>query len=199
MDSVQGSSSEAMILRLIRSCANGISSKEVYEAVGLDRHTVAKHLATLEGLGLVSCRKIGMAKLWYPVKSALLERLNMGEGIIDEIKNILMDSPDRINIIDAQKNLIWANDTSWKGAKKCFERYNHQNEACIDCPAEKTIETGEKQSNIAIVKDSRGKDVTLEFTTAPIKDYNQNTIGVVEFVKKIEEGDAPFSKTKEVG
>ncbi|MBS3117966.1 helix-turn-helix domain-containing protein [Candidatus Woesearchaeota archaeon] len=58
MDSVQGSSSEAMILRLIRSCANGISSKEVYEAVGLDRHTVAKHLATLEGLGLVSCRKI---------------------------------------------------------------------------------------------------------------------------------------------
>ena len=58
-------STEAKILKYLEKHPEGTMILELADAIGAHRHTITKYVYRLEGMGLLSVRKIGIAKICY--------------------------------------------------------------------------------------------------------------------------------------
>jgi len=56
---------EEKILRYLKKHPEGTMILDLANAIGAHRHTITKYVYRLEGMGLLSVRKIGIAKLCY--------------------------------------------------------------------------------------------------------------------------------------
>ncbi len=56
---------EAKILKYLEKHPEGTMILDLANAIGAHRHTITKYVYRLEGMGLLSVRKIGIAKLCY--------------------------------------------------------------------------------------------------------------------------------------
>lgn len=53
------------IVDLLRQHSEGLTTKEIADMIGSNRHTIAKYIYLLLGEGMISQRKLGAAKLCY--------------------------------------------------------------------------------------------------------------------------------------
>jgi len=82
-----GTDARAGILALLQSGAAGRQVEEIAEALGLTRHTVAKHLDVLRAEGKVCFHQAGRTKIWKELSAACSVRL-LAAGDLDAIVEI---------------------------------------------------------------------------------------------------------------
>lgn len=169
---------ENKILEVIKDNKDKISTKEIAEKINLERHTLVKYLDVLKSKGLIECQTLGRTNLWYLAKSPVISIIREN----NPIKEVLNAFDDGITILDKNNKVIWANDAVRNKGSHCYETYSE--ESCKDCPAVKTFKTGKKHRTINTYT-NKGKKVSYELITSPIKDQDQNTIAVMEVSRKI--------------
>ncbi|NLD38971.1 MAG: PAS domain-containing protein [Desulfatiglans sp.] len=114
-------------------------------------------------------------------------------------KSLILDNADElIAYYDNENNLIWANRVYLKQAglplsklqgKKCFHCWGLE-KVCIDCPVIKASETGQPQSGELTPENQAHWPSALgswDIRSAPVKDNEGNTIGVIEIAREITE------------
>ena len=168
---------EHKIINLLKDKEEDITISEIALNLIVDRHTAAKHLEVLKGKGLVECRTIGKSKVWKVSKNPFINALKNNDTVINNFKDILKQVDDHVNIQAKNLDTIWTNKNLSK--HKCYETIG-KGEKCKNCPIEKTFKSGNAHS--AIFNSDKGK---VRILTQPIKDNDDNTIAVVEIVKKI--------------
>ncbi len=91
---------------------------------------------------------------------------------------------------DLDHNIIFANKAASDSlslpnekliGQKCYQLWNTLNEPCIGCPTEKAIKTGKVEHNEMITPDGRYWFIR----GFPVKDDDENLIGVIEITKDI--------------
>ena len=61
---------EKRILDSIHACEGiGITIQDISKLTSINRLTAAKYLAVMEARGVVTCRRIGRAKLYLPIRT----------------------------------------------------------------------------------------------------------------------------------
>jgi len=168
---------EHKIINLLKDKEEDITISEIASSLAVDRHTAAKHLEVLKGKGLVECRNIGKSRVWKVSKNPFINALKNNDAVINNFKDILKQVDDHVNIQSKNLDTIWTNKNLSK--HKCYETIGN-GKKCKNCPIEKTFKSGSAHS--AIFASDNGK---IRILTQPIKDSNNNTVAVVEIVKKI--------------
>lgn len=180
------------VIKVVRE-SNGISSIEIAKKIKLDRHTTAKYLEVLNTNGAINFRKIGMAKVWYPSESPLLSLFESDGEVGTSLRKFLDSFDDTVNIIDKNMKIVYVN----KGAKnvknatndntrlRCYKIYQDGKKLCKYCVVDKTLRTGKRQTSVDMIKDERGRKTQLKLTTIPIKNYKNDTVGVIELMNKV--------------
>lgn len=118
--------------------------------------------------------------------------LNTSQQFLNDVFEAIQDG---ISVLDNKLNVIKAN--RWmeqmyasRGPlvkRKCYQVYQERNSPCPWCPALRSIETGEKQSEIVPYPAAEDPTGWIELSTFPIKDINGKVTGVIEYVKDITE------------
>lgn len=171
---------QELILKILGSSEYDLTIQEISEKANLERHTIAKHLETLEAIGLVTKRNVGKSKLHKLTQSPLLALLKSNNIISEELRSILNSIKSHISIQDENFEIIWNNIYAKRKGKKlkCYEEYHGKTEKCEGCPVEMSFKTGKITSKIL-------EDKT-EIISQPIKNQDKKTIAVVEIVKRYE-------------
>ncbi len=176
------------IVNIIRESKYGVSSIEISKELSLDRHTIAKYLEVLKTNGLIDYKRIGMAKVWYPLESTLLSLLENDTEMGNNLRGFLDSFGGDVNIIDKNMKVVYKNkedknpeNISRAPIIRCYKIHKDGRMICKNCVVVKTLKTGEKQSIVNTVK-KNGKKTNLKLTTIPIKNYKNETVAVVELV-----------------
>lgn len=70
---------ESEILAILQEAKEEVHIEQLAERLGVVRHTAAKYLEILRARGLVSCRKVGNAKLWRTFSNILIRPLALDD------------------------------------------------------------------------------------------------------------------------
>ncbi len=162
------------IIKSLQDKKEDITINHIAMDAGVDRHTAAKHLASLENLGIVMHREVGKSKMWKLSPSPLLSIISGDTPIRKELTNMLGLLDERINIQSKEFEIIWTNRNEEDVTKKCYEIMMHKGEQCIDCPVKKTFETGKQQKLVCN---------NVEVISEPVKDNAGETIAVINVFK----------------
>ncbi len=173
------------IVKVIRS-SNGICSTDIAKSLRLDRHTISKYLEVLKTNGVITFKKIGMAKVWYPSESQILSLLENNDELSNSLKQFLDSFDNKVHIIDKNMRLIYVNEDNNlkkynKTTIKCYKLHKGGKALCKSCAVDETLRTGEKRISLI-----RGK-TNLKLTVIPIKNYKNETTAVIEVMSKIED------------
>jgi PAS domain S-box-containing protein len=181
---------EDRVLEFITTAKEPVHSSDIARALNINRITTTKYLSVLHSKGMVSFRKIGMAKVWSPIESPILQtfKANDSENITIQAFNSLGDS---VCILDKDMHILWVNKEMEKRhgklkdlkGKNCFDVFHEEEEICENCPAKETFNTG-KKSSASIKKPAH----TLEISTSPIKDQRGRLAAVIEIVRITKKG-----------
>ncbi len=155
------------LLKAIQDQETGISSKELCEKLGTERHTLTKYLESLESTGKIQKRQFGRTNVWYPVKAQILSILEKDDDLATAIKNLLSQFEEKVTILSPDKQIIWSN------VEKAGTTCQH---GCQTCPAEQTVQTGCAQKSI---------EKSKEIQTVPIKDAHGNTVAILEKIREL--------------
>jgi len=161
---------QSEILAFLKDKEHDLPITEIASSLKIDRHTAAKHLESLHSLGLVDSRTVGKSRMWKLSSSQLVSALKNNSELSDSMKNILSHLDGDITIQD-RNNILWAS-----GKEGCRRDLRKR---CKDCAVDKTFRTGAATTSI---KSWPKKKVRV--ITQPIKDANNNTVAVVEIIKK---------------
>ena len=138
----------------------------------------------------------------WPALQAFLSDITerkRAEEELQERKNFLRDIfngiQDGINVLDRDLNIIKVNQWIEKKypedmhlvGRKCYEVYQRRETICPWCPAVKTLSTGEVYVEHIKVPSKDGSFWWCEFSTYPLKDQNNQVIGVLGYKKNINE------------
>ena len=124
---------------------------------------------------------LGFSKIGYfkEVRSKIkqLERLNIElAGRHNKLEAILNSISDGLTILDRNLNIVYVNnvqktmfpETSLVG-KKCYNTFYRKNNICSNCPALRTLETGETLRDEVLIREGEFAGRYYEWTTSPIK------------------------------
>ena len=167
------------IVDVLKSKKEDITTTEIAKELKIDRHTAAKHLDVMHTKGIVDCRNIGKSNVWKLSESAFIKMLQRNDTVSKNLKQILGSMDEQVSIQNSDFNIMWTNKGNIKN-HKCHEEYAKTNQKCKNCPVQKTFITGKSSS--AIMQWPSGK---TRITTQPIKNEYNDTVAVVEIVKKI--------------
>jgi DNA-binding IclR family transcriptional regulator len=77
---------EKRILDSIHACEGiGITIQDIAKLTSINRLTAAKYLAVMEARGIVSCRRIGRAKLYLPSRAKDETLKELKEGVLKQL------------------------------------------------------------------------------------------------------------------
>lgn len=101
--------------------------------------------------------------------------------------------PDGICVIDRKMKILRVNKVmeEWYPhvlslhGKLCYEAFHGRSEPCTVCPSVRTLEEGTLQMDVVPLVGPGVTTGQLELYTFPLKDYNGNTIGVIEYLRNI--------------
>ena len=118
------------------------------------------------------------------------EKLNQSERFLHSVFDGIQDG---ISVLDSELNIIRVNQWMEKMyadkvpfiGKKCYTVYQSRESVCPWCPAIKTLETGEINTDIVPYPSSENPTGWIELSTYPIKDEDNNVIKLIEHVKDI--------------
>jgi transcriptional regulator with PAS, ATPase and Fis domain len=181
---------EDMVIEFITTAKEPVHSSDLARALNINRITITKYLSVLHSKGLVSFRKIGMAKVWSPIESPVLQTFKANDPSNTTIQ-AFNSLGDGVCILDKEMHILWVNKEMEKRhgklktvkGKNCFDVFHDEIEICKNCPTKKTIETGKKCS--ASIKKS---DHVLEISTSPIKDQRGRLTAIIEIVRITKKG-----------
>ncbi|MBN1162944.1 MAG: PAS domain-containing protein [Candidatus Krumholzibacteriota bacterium] len=120
------------------------------------------------------------------------EALRKSEQFLNEVFEAIQDG---ISVLDNELNIIKTNvwmeqmytrQTPLVG-RKCYQAYQDRTSICPWCPVVRTIETGNKHSEIVPYPSDEDPTGWIELTAFPIRDNRGNVTGVIEYVKDITE------------
>lgn len=102
---------------------------------------------------------------------------------------------DGISILDTDLNILRVNKVmeKWYSAamplqgKKCYQAYHGLEKSCPNCPTLQTISTGKPAVEIVPLTQEGQQTGWLELFTYPLKNEQDEMVGVVEFVRDITE------------
>lgn len=119
-------------------------------------------------------------------------KLREGEHLM---ANIFSSIQDGIGVLDKDMNIIRVNPTAERWyphaapfvGKKCYEAYHGRSERCENCPAWRTLNTGESAYEVMSKHGPAGKEVGwLEIYSFPMIDTTTGQMGgVIEYVRDI--------------
>ena len=155
------------ILQILKN-NQGTTIKELTPKVNLERHTLAKHLDSLQSEGLINHRTVGRTKLWFATKAPLIGLLEQNNQVSNNLKDFVKSLGEEVTVLDKDRLVLWS--TRKTVGKKC----NHKR--CKTCPGTKTLKTGKKHS----IK--RGK---FEIQSSPIKDTQGKIIAFMEIKQRL--------------
>lgn len=162
----------------ILECLKGeefLTITHVAERVGIERHTAAKYLRSMEEKGILKKEIKGRSKCYSISNTRIFDFLQQEGGISEDVKNLLSQLPVKISIQDDEYNIIYS-DMEETG-KKCYEAYAGREDICPNCPAERTLKTGRSSKDSVASLD---KKVTIK----PVKNQDEDTIGVIEIMEE---------------
>jgi transcriptional regulator with PAS, ATPase and Fis domain len=109
-------------------CEHGVLSSEIVKALGLNRHTLAKHLDILATKRILFFRKIGMAKLWFVNKNPLsvLYDDEVGPSVNSIFQEIISKTENVVFAFDGNYNIIYMNPASEKIFGNCLGQKCHK-------------------------------------------------------------------------
>ena len=162
------------IVALLKHKNEDISINQIADEIGVDRHTAARHLATLEGMGVCACRAIGKSKLWKLTASPLLSVIESDSPLKTELESLLSTLDDKIHIQDKDHIIKWANHENFKG-QKCHQVLAGSDEPCSVCAVAKVFESG-------VMTESKCNNHVL--ISKPILDADNKTIAVLNVLKE---------------
>jgi Mn-dependent DtxR family transcriptional regulator len=167
------------ILDVLRNRKEDITTMQIAKEVNIDRHTAAKHLDVLQTQGLLEYRTIGKSKVWKVTDSAFIKVLQGNNNLSSNLKQILGSMDEQISIQGRDFRVVW-NNKGHMTKHKCHEEYAQSTERCKNCPVQKTFITGKPSSTV--MRWPKGK---MKITAQPIKNESDDTVAVVEIVKKM--------------
>jgi len=120
------------------------------------------------------------------------EALQKNEQFLERVFEAIRDG---ISVLDTDLNVIRTNRRMEEmylhnmplTGKKCFEAYQERRSPCPWCPTLKTIETGEKHSEIVPYPSGDAPKGWIELSAFPLKNEENLIEGVIEYVKDISE------------
>ena len=158
------------IIEVLRSSQEALTINQLAEATKLDRHTVGKHLQSLESTGTVSYRSVGKAKLYKLTPSPLLSILSSDHPLKKEVEEILKLANVTIRVKEKNLDTTWSNKTE---TKKCYEQLGNSCK-CKTCPVEQSFKDGKPHKTTV---------ANHKISTKPITDDKGNTVAVFEVVE----------------
>ncbi len=119
-------------------------------------------------------------------KEALRESERFLQDMFDSIQ-------DGISVLDTDFNIVGANEWMERlythqgplTGKKCYEAYQQRQSSCPWCPVVRTIETGERQTEVVPYPTADAPAGWIELTSFPIKDDSGRVVSVIEHSKDI--------------
>ncbi len=171
------------LLGILQAQKQGLTTQECAKQVGLDRHTIVKYLEALRSEGLVEFRQIGKAKVWTVTSAPFLALLSKDDPIGASIKEVLNQLDEQIFLVTKDRKVVWSNrHAQHVQGVRCFEKYQ-EHAICQGCPAEKTLQSGKKETMIV-----QAIDMSVAVSTIPIKDQDGQTVAFLEVVKGVQNG-----------
>jgi DNA-binding transcriptional ArsR family regulator len=169
------------IIKLLKAQKLDLTTSDIATAIGIDRHTASKHLESLQAKGIVECRTVGKSKMWRLSEAPIITALKDNDDLSNSLKQILGSVDDNISIQNNDFKVIWSNSRQDVKGHSCYAVHANNKEKCKDCPMEKTFRTGKIAETIMSVP-KHGK---VRIITKPIKNDDDETVAVVEIVRKI--------------
>ncbi len=153
---------------------------DLAERLGLERHTVAKHLEALESNGLARKKHEGKSKLYSHTEHPLLEMFKKDDALSENIKKILDLAEHHISIQNKDYEVIWNNKDKNAIGSKCYEAYADRETPCPNCTADKVIERGTPDLRTIELSGEKSQ-VKLE----PVKNEDGDTVAFFEVAKRL--------------
>ena len=136
------------------------------------------------------------------VEKELTKNENLLQSVFDGM-------PEGISVLDKDLNIIKVNHTikEWFSGlpqltgEKCYKAYHNRKKTCDNCPTIKAINTKSLQTGIVTVTDKKGKKYWRELFVVPLRNDEDNVIGVVEYVRDItkqKESEDAIRQQKEI-
>jgi PAS domain-containing protein len=135
---------------------HGVLSSEIVKDLGLNRHTLAKHLDILATKKILFYRKIGMAKLWFVNKNPLsvLYDDDVGPSVNSIFQEIISKTENIVFAFDRDYNIIYMNPAAENIFGNCLGQKCHKalkgNEKPCDsfCIVNDFIRAGKEEQKI---------------------------------------------------
>ena len=169
-----------------------ITTKQLAQKLGTERHTIAKYCEILKSEGLIAQKTYGRTKIWSKIEAPAITLLQKDNKLAQSFQNLLSNLNEHIHIIDKDKNILYSNKEQGKFSKKqlseaksCHELIKGQTNQCYNCPAEKTFKTGAKHTGINTHISPQGKQHVFEVQASPIKNEQGDTVAVMEVIKEL--------------
>lgn len=167
------------ILNFVSDNDLGCSSREISNNLNLDRITLTKYLDVLYSEGILSYKRIGMAKLWYTEKSPVLNAFaNTNNGTL--LKELFNNFDVGVMIINQNREIVWVNSKISKihSAKIKGKNIHKIRYFCeeTECNLSEVFEKGISMTCLLEKK---------EITHFPINDKKGNVNGAVSIIKEL--------------
>src|SRR3989338_3905363 len=136
-----------------------------------------------------------------------MEKLELTVPVDQNLKLAIFDAiGEGITIVNRELQIVWVNAIieKWAGplgdikGKNCYKVYQKREAPCANCPALKTLKTGEIEKARQHTYGPMGNIKYFEFTTTPLVNESGRTIGVVELATDLTEKIQLENKLKEV-
>lgn len=120
------------IYELLQASKQGLTISQVADIMNIERHTAAKFLEGLAGLGVCEYTTIGKSKVWKAIDSPLFTMMNKDTPVSSELKWLLQEMDEHVTIQDGNNTILWSNKPESTG-KKCYEVFANKNCVCENC------------------------------------------------------------------
>jgi len=173
---------------------HGASSTEISNALGINRHTLAKYLNILNAEGKIGFKRAGMGKIWFIEKSSLHGVSNgpkdfTDTGLKTTLGHILSTMPDGIVVMNENHEIEFTNDSLTKKfgdrtGEKCYRAFIGRSEPCVTCPVIEILHKGNLTSMRYQATDKDGNSYDL--IASPMRNPD-GSVSVIEIVRDITE------------
>ena len=176
---------ESRVLEYIAKATEPIHNTEIARALDLNRVTATKYLSVLYSKGLISFKKVGMAKVWAPTENPVLLAFEINDEDNTTIQ-AFNGLDECVSVLDKDYEIVWYNKAMEKmhgklsklKGKKCYSMFHQEKDVCKNCPITETFETGKaKRSSM------RKNNVSIEMSTAPLKGKAGKILAVIKVAR----------------
>jgi transcriptional regulator with PAS, ATPase and Fis domain len=184
---------------------DGVLASEIGRALGVNRHTLAKHLEILNGQDILIFRRIGMAKLWFVNRvpfSNVLESDKTDSVLGTIFKEVINKTHNFLFVVDKDYNMIYMN----KAAKdrfgnctgqKCYTVLGNKTPCKKFCVVKEFLEKG-KEGRKEHITEVSGKTYKTSGFTIRNPDGSMSAVEIASDITREKELEEELNKIKKI-